>query len=546
MTNEKLQEIRELEETLSFFITSDMDIDRKIKVLGDSFWRAHHAGYCDYMAGQRMAGVDDDQVEQHNRDWKYKKEVERLLELLTECKEEELEANWQKASDLFDRDNEAGYKAWLELSEQGHGHAMHSVGWCYRNGFGVEQNTEMAKEYYRRAIKVGYKSHSSLFFMLLDEDKFDEGIEVLLDGARHDFADCFELLASQCDLGKIFGGNLRVAAYLACRAFELNKKNGTQLGDFYLEGKFFPIVYPYAKYCFEQAGLTRAELDEFGLELPEKWDEIEPIEPHYPDFDLTLDTLEDAVDPVEILSKAQKLYFADEPDIEGAVPYVMQAMEAGYSHAMYYVFMMELDGLEEWIVKGAREYGDRDCIEALAFLCTDNARYVMGDKNLDSAIYYWNMRTKLHGGVAHDDMVDGYHKRFADRIKRMIQMNLLDERKGEIDPDGNAILLRTDGSYEKVQVDFSTLDGIHEAIDCDRINIISTSQLRNISEMLSLRIVMYCDERGMLKGLDENPVAAQLSGYDVLWGDVIICGFDKDIAPLYADELEELCEYLDR
>jgi hypothetical protein len=69
--------------------------------------------------------------------------------------------------------------------------------------------------------------------------------------------------------------------------------------------------------------------------------------------------------------------------------------------------------------------------------------------------------------------------------------------------------------------------------------------MRDLSERLGFTVVMYCDERGMRKGLPENETAAALSGYDVIWGDVVICGFRKDYAPLFEDEVEAVCELLD-
>ncbi|MBQ9745578.1 MAG: hypothetical protein IJW21_02005 [Clostridia bacterium] len=105
--------------------------------------------------------------------------------------------------------------------------------------------------------------------------------------------------------------------------------------------------------------------------------------------------------------------------------------------------------------------------------------------------------------------------------------------------------LRTDGSYEKIKVDFDTLEGLYAPLGCDRINAISTQKLRDISERLGFAVVMYCDERAMQKALAENETAAALSGYDTILGDVVICGFKNDYAPLYKDELEELLEMLE-
>ena len=67
------------------------------------------------MAGRCMAGIDDGETRQHDFDCKYKGEVNRLIELLKEQKQEEEEDLWQKANDLYNEDSEAGYRAWLAL-----------------------------------------------------------------------------------------------------------------------------------------------------------------------------------------------------------------------------------------------------------------------------------------------------------------------------------------------------------------------------------------------------------------------------------------------
>jgi len=36
-----------------------------------------------------------------------------------------------------------------------------------------------------------------------------------------------------------------------------------------------------------------------------------------------------------------------------------------------------------------------------------------------------------------------------------------------------------------------------------------------------------------------------MSGYDVIFGNVVICGFKKDYVPLYKHEVEAVCKMLD-
>ncbi|MBQ9745577.1 MAG: sel1 repeat family protein [Clostridia bacterium] len=443
MNDEKLKKIEELEKTLHYFIKPDMDIDKKIKILSNSYWRAHNAGYCDHMAWQRMAGVDDEQVEQHDLDCKYKWDVESLLELLTELKNEKFEELWQKASDLFDKDNEAGFKAWLELCESGCAHAAHSVGWCYHCGNGVEKDDEKAEEYYKLAINGGYAaSYNGLYWTYVESGKpEEENFHYLYEGASLGSASCYETLSCLCDDGKIHGGNKKVAAYFATRAYEIDKKCGEVLALYYLNGKFFPRVYPYAKYCLENSTFTRADFEELGAEFPEYWDDIEPIEPVYPDFGLTLGTCDGSVDPDELFSKAQELMFSETPDREAAKPYVLEAAKAGSSQAMYYTYILDIDGWQEFLVRGADEYGDLDCIELLAALFSEQATYRIGNPFLNEAIKYWNRRKKLHGNIpvseANKEAFEIYNRGLDRVFGRMPR---------KVDPETNAVLLRTDGS----------------------------------------------------------------------------------------------------
>ena len=116
MCDEKIKEMQELEAELAWLIGPEMSREQKKGALENSFWRARNAGYCDYMAGQRMAGVDDGQVQQHNLDCKYKYEVERLLDLLEEQKNEEIkkEAKTVEKTELEKRLESGNY-----LSENG-------------------------------------------------------------------------------------------------------------------------------------------------------------------------------------------------------------------------------------------------------------------------------------------------------------------------------------------------------------------------------------------------------------------------------------------
>ncbi|MBE6548412.1 MAG: hypothetical protein E7667_06020 [Ruminococcaceae bacterium] len=537
----KAKEMKELEKTLECFISPEMSTDTKIKVLENSFWRAHHAGYCDYMAGQRMAGVDDGQVYQHDLDCKYKYEVERLLEILHEFKSDVYAEDWQRAEELLETDSKAAFEAWLELFRRGYARASNTVGWCYRTGSGVDANLDKAIEYYKLSVDGGYAyAYNGLYWTLKEAGRQDEAINALLCGAGLDDAACFEALAAECGDGNAFGGNSRVAAYLATRAYELDEECGSMLGYYYVTGRFFPVVYSYAKYCFEQSNFTREGLEAINIELPEFWDAVEPVKPQYPDFGLTLDTCEGAVDPEELVRRAEELMFADQPDNEAAKPYIREAVAAGMSRAMYYSYFLDIEGCEDMLINGANKYGDLDCIDLLAKTFSDFATYKIGNIYLTNAIRYWNMRKRLHSSVPMAKGTAEAYERYSDRLDRM-----LGRKEQDIDRDANAIKLTFDGSFERVKVDFSSLEGLRAPLDCERVNAISTEKLRGLSDKLGFTVVMYCDERGMMKHLNENVMAADLSGYEVIFGDVIICGFKDDYAPLYKDELDEVWELLE-
>ncbi|MBQ8896682.1 MAG: sel1 repeat family protein [Clostridia bacterium] len=421
MCEEKLQEILELESELSYFIDSGMSIDKKIKILENSYWRAHHAGYCDYMAGRRMAGVDDEQTQQHDMDCKHKWEVERLLVLLHEQRDEEArrkdEEAWRKIDAFFEEDKEKAFSAWLELSNAGNARSTRTVAWCYQNGEGTEKNIEKAKEYYSLAAKQGYfYSYVDLYWLAYEEGDKEKALELLFEGAKNDVAESYELLFRECFYGNIFGGNLKAAAYLAARAYELDKACGGMLALCYLNGYFFPQVYSYAKYCIEKSGRTKNDFEADGNIFPDYWDEIKPVPPSYPEFDITLADCETVENPIAIMEKAREYMIATPPDYEKAKPCVLEAARAGYSYAMYCTYLLNIDGLEVWQVKGADEYGDLDCIEMLATLFSDCAYEHTKDPYLSEASEYWGLRSRLHGSVPMKETVLRSYEKYLQMI----------------------------------------------------------------------------------------------------------------------------------
>ena len=159
---------------------------------------------------------------------------------------------------------------------------------------------------------------------------------------------------------------------------------------------------------------------------------------------------------------------------------------------------------------------------------------------MNQAVHFWNLRKKLHPGIPVDELVIESYNEFNTKFAAM-----LGRTESKPATDGNAVLLRADGSCERITVDFDTLEGLYAPLDCDRVNIISTQKLKELSDKLGFTVVMYCDEKGTQKQLPENRRAAELSGYDVIWGDVVVCGFEKDYAPFSAYETGKAIAFLE-
>ena len=88
MTEEIRKKIEALEKTLAYAIKPNMTVDEKIAELKSSYFHAHNSGYNEAMANRLMGGREDGQTERWEKDCKYDWEVEKLLNLLTEYKDE--------------------------------------------------------------------------------------------------------------------------------------------------------------------------------------------------------------------------------------------------------------------------------------------------------------------------------------------------------------------------------------------------------------------------------------------------------------------------
>lgn len=88
MTEEIRKKMEELEQTLRYAISPNMTVEEKIAALKSSYFHAHNFGYNEAMANKLMAGQEDFQTERWEKDCKYDWEVEKLLALLNEYKDE--------------------------------------------------------------------------------------------------------------------------------------------------------------------------------------------------------------------------------------------------------------------------------------------------------------------------------------------------------------------------------------------------------------------------------------------------------------------------
>ena len=88
MTDEKRSRIKELEEMLSYLVKDKMTLDEKLKSLADAHWTAWNAGYGDAMANKLMAGQEDWETQEWEKNCHNKYKINELYDLLGELKEE--------------------------------------------------------------------------------------------------------------------------------------------------------------------------------------------------------------------------------------------------------------------------------------------------------------------------------------------------------------------------------------------------------------------------------------------------------------------------
>lgn len=111
----------------------------------------------------------------------------------------------------------------------------------------------------------------------------------------------------------------------------------------------------------------------------------------------------------------------------------------------------------------------------------------------------------------------------------------------------NALRITVFGDLEPVYIeDFSTSEGLGAAIGfgCNRINAVSTRELQHHSQIMDVSVVGFVDAHGYEKNHVPNRCLQAISGYDLLMGPGVLCGWENnDYAPLSTREVEIVADY---
>ena len=103
----------------------------------------------------------------------------------------------------------------------------------------------------------------------------------------------------------------------------------------------------------------------------------------------------------------------------------------------------------------------------------------------------------------------------------------------------NAIIVRP-LDIIKVYVDFSNLDNVYKAIDANRVSTIHTAKTQEISAKLGIHLMGFVNREG-----DDinNKKACEISGYDYLGSNMLLCKTDDRFNALPFEEQELECVY---
>ena len=106
----------------------------------------------------------------------------------------------------------------------------------------------------------------------------------------------------------------------------------------------------------------------------------------------------------------------------------------------------------------------------------------------------------------------------------------------------NAILLQVDDMFRRVYIDFEDPEAVAEAIHSEGVRILHTQGTLDAGEAVGQHICAYYDRYE--DDDTENDLAQELTGYDYVPGEAVVCGCGDDYGfqPLRPDALERLCE----
>ena len=102
--------------------------------------------------------------------------------------------------------------------------------------------------------------------------------------------------------------------------------------------------------------------------------------------------------------------------------------------------------------------------------------------------------------------------------------------------------LRISNEIEKVTVDFSSYESLKKSTGFSRAYTIHTEKTNTLLNKLGFHVGGFCDENGS----GGSSLACQVTGYDDLPSDVILCLMDEkyNFLPLDEEQLESLYVYL--
>ncbi len=297
--------------------------------------------------------------------------------------------------------------------------------------------------------------------------------------------------------------------------------------------------------------------------------------------------------------------FGTEPDHETGLKYLKVAQEAGYigtyyafGYAYYHGYGVEQDRERAYaLLREGEERGDTGMRSYIKYSLdfrdkqkekweAENTEHYITDEELPETLerakvstlsqylvaryYYDKGDTKNARSFALSAQNGGFAK--ADYLIRTMEYDEKYKKWDEIDDiytelkkngvpktesghEPNAVLLLAGNKHRAEAIyieDFSTTAGLGAPIGAERIDIISTRRLVELSELVfcatlddmskeRMSLVGYCDSHGMRKALSPNGAMQYFSGYPEIRGDAVLCGYENNdyvpLLPIYAENL---------